>query len=47
MAVFAAIYYSSQAQMVRMQRARALARVPKRKRKRPLDVRSMMDWSML
>ena len=47
MAVFAALYYNSQAQLVRMQRARALARVPKRKRKRPLDVRSMMDWSML
>ncbi len=47
MAVFAALYYSSQAQIVRMNRARALARVPKRKRKRPLDVRSMMDWSLL
>lgn len=46
-AVFAAIYYSSQTQLIRMKRARALARVPKRKRKRPLDVRSMMDWSML
>ena len=46
-AVFVAIYYSSQTQLVRMKRARALARVPKRKRKRPLDVRSMMDWSML
>ena len=47
MAVFAALYYSSQTQLVRMRRARALARVPKRKRKRPLDTRSMMDWSML
>lgn len=47
MAVFAALYYSSQTQLVRMRRARALARVPKRKRKRPLDMRSMMDWSML
>lgn len=46
-AVLSALYYSSQAQLVRMKRARALARVPKRKRKRPLDVRSMMDWSML
>ena len=46
-AVFAALYYGSQAQLVRIQRARALARVPKRKRKRPLDVRSMMDWSLL
>ena len=47
MAVFAALYYSSQKQLIRMRRARALARVPKRKRKRPLDVRSMMDWRML
>lgn len=47
LSVFAALYYSSQNQLVRMNRARALARVPKRKRKRPLDVRSMMDWSLL
>lgn len=47
LAVFAALYYSSQTYLIRMKRARALARVPKRKRKRPLDVRSMMDWSML
>lgn len=47
LAVFAALYYSSQSHLVRMNRARALARVPKRKRKRPLDVRSMMDWSLL
>lgn len=47
MAVFAALYYSSQNHLIRMKRARALARVPKRKRKRPLDVRSMMDWSLL
>ena len=45
--IFAALYYSSQAHLIRMNRARALARVPKRKRKRPLDTRSMMDWSML
>ena len=47
LAVFAALYYCSQSHLVRMNRARALARVPKRKRKRPLDVRSMMDWSLL
>ena len=45
--IFAALYYSSQSQLIRMNRARALARVPKRKRKRPLDTRSLMDWSML
>ena len=47
LAVFAALYYSSQAHRIRMSRARALARVPKRKRKRPLDTRSLMDWSLL
>lgn len=46
-AELAALYYSSQTHLVRMRRARELARVPKNKRKRPLDVRSMMDWSML
>ncbi len=45
--IFAALYYSSRTHLVRMNRAQALARVPKRKRKRPLDVRSMMDWSLL
>lgn len=47
LSVFAALYISSQGQFVRMNRARALARVPKRKRKRPLDTRSMMDWSLV
>lgn len=46
-AVFAALYYSCQAQLIRMSRARALARIPKRKRKRPLDTRSLMDWRLL
>ena len=47
LSVFAALYLSSQSQFVRINRARALARVPKRKRKRPLDTRSMMDWSLM
>lgn len=34
-------------QLVRMQRARALKRIPKRRRRRPLDVRSLMDTSLL
>ena len=46
-AVFAALYYSSQTHLVRMRRARELSRIPKNKRKRPLDIRSMMDRSML
>ena len=47
LSVFAALYLSSRGQLVKMNRARALARVPKRKRKRPLDVKSMMDWSLI
>lgn len=47
LSVFTALYLSSRGQFVKMNRARALARVPKRKRKRPLDVRSMMDWSLV
>ena len=47
LSVLAALYISSQAQFVKMSRARALARVPKNKRKRPLDTRSMMDWSLI
>lgn len=46
LSVFGALYYTSQTQLIRMRRARALARVPKKKRKRPLDTRSMMDWSL-
>lgn len=45
--IFAALYYSSQSHILRMNRARALARIPKKKRKRPLDTRSLMDWSLL
>ena len=45
--VFAALYFHSHAQIVRMSRARALSRVPKRKRKRPLDTKSLMDLSFL
>ena len=47
LSVFAALYLSSRGQFVKMNRARALARVPKRKRRRPLDTKSMMDWSLL
>ncbi len=45
--IFAALYYSVQTQLVRLSRAKALARIPKRKRKRPLDTRSLMDLSLL
>lgn len=45
--VLAALYYSCQNHILRMIRARKLAKVPKRRRKRPLDVRSLMDASLL
>lgn len=47
LAVIAALYFSSQTQLIRISRARALARIPKRKRRRPLDTRSLMDFSLL
>lgn len=42
-AVFVAIYFCSRIQIVKMGRARRLARIPKRRRKRPLDAKSLMD----
>ena len=45
--VFGAMYFSSQKHLVRMTRAQKLSRVPKRRRKRPLDTRSLMDLSLL
>lgn len=46
-AIMGALYLNFQNQLVRINRARALARVPKKKRNRPLDTRSLMDWSFL
>ena len=46
-AVLAAIYVSSQSQLVKMSRARRLARIPKKRRKRPLDIKSLMDSRFL
>ena len=45
--ILTALYYGCQNHILRMVRARKLARIPKRKRKRPLDVRSLMDLSLL
>lgn len=47
LAICAALFYTSQAHLTRMNRARKLARVPKKKRKRPLDTKSLMDFSLL
>ena len=45
--VCGALFVVCRPQLVRMRRARALKRVPKRRRRRPLDVRSLMDSSLL
>ncbi len=45
--ILGGLYFCNQSQFVRFSRARALARVPKRRRRRPLDTRSLMDISML
>lgn len=46
-ALAAVLYSSCQGQILRMSRARKLAKVPKRRRKRPLDRASLMDMSLL
>lgn len=46
-AVLTAIYLSSRSQLVKMSRARRLARIPKKRRKRPLDLCSLMDSRFL
>lgn len=45
--ILGGLYFCNQSQFLRFSRARALAKVPKRRRKRPLDTRSLMDISML
>lgn len=47
LAVLGALYYGCQGQIRRMTRAAKLAKVPKRRRKRPLDRASLMDISLL
>lgn len=44
--VLAALYISCQVHILKMVRAKKMSRIPKRKRKRPLDTRSMMDYSL-
>lgn len=45
--ILASLYCSCRSWLFRMNRARALARVPRRRRKRPLDERSLMDFRLL
>lgn len=45
--IAAALYLCCQNHILKMTRASRLARIPKKKRKRPLDTRSLMDLSLL
>ena len=44
---FAAIFLSCQPHILKMVRAKNMSRIPKKKRKRPLDTRSLMDLRLL
>lgn len=44
--IFAAVYWNCQPQIVKILRAKSLARIPKRRRKRPLDTKSLMDFRL-
>lgn len=45
--VAAALYFSCRAHIVRMTRAQRIAKVPKKRRKRPLDGEGLSDFSLL
>ena len=45
--ILAAVFICCQNQILRMQRAKHLSRIPKKRRKRPLDVVSLMDYHLL
>lgn len=47
MAIFGALYYNCHSQLIRIVRAVKLAQIPKRRRKRPLDTKSLMELQML
>ncbi len=46
-ATIAALYFCCRGHIVRMMRAQRLARIPKRRRKRPLDTDALMDFNLL
>jgi len=46
-AVLMALYVNCSPMIVKIGRARRLSRVPKKRRKRPLDTKSLMDFSLL
>ena len=45
-AILCAVYYNCQPQIIKILRAKSLARIPKRRRKRPLDTKSLMDFRL-
>jgi len=45
--ILAGLYISCSSHLVRMSRAKRLSRIPKNRRKRPLDMKSLMDRSLL
>lgn len=47
LAILAALYYSSSNYILRISRQLRLSRIPRRKRKRPLDVRTLMEFRLL
>ena len=47
LSVLACLWYSCQGHITRITRAKRLAKIPKRRRKRPLDSRSLMDLEAL
>lgn len=47
LATLAALYYCCSGQIMRMNRQLKLARIPKKRRKRPVDMRVIMDFRLL
>lgn len=47
LATLAALYYSCRVHIVRIQRQWKLSRIPKRRRKRPVDMRTLLDFKLL
>lgn len=46
LSILSALYYHCMPHITKMLRAKSLSRIPKRKRKRPLDTKSLMDFSL-
>lgn len=46
LSILGALYYHCMPHITKMLRAKSLSRIPKRRRKRPLDTKSLMDFSL-